>query len=120
MHSTDQIAQWNERSGPRWVAAQRLLDGQLEPFGRAALGRLSLGPGMRVLDVGCGCGATSFELADRVGDDPAPGAPGPFGFADAARYDSKSRTARKRASALSATEKAAHPQASFVGNAAAP
>jgi len=68
MNNTDQITQWNERSGPRWVAVQRLLDGQLEPFGRAALARLPLGPGLRVLDVGCGCGATSFQLADRVGD----------------------------------------------------
>ena len=68
MHNSDQIAQWNERSGPRWVAVQRLLDGQLEPLGRAALAGLPLRPGMRVLDVGCGCGATSFQLADLVGE----------------------------------------------------
>jgi SAM-dependent methyltransferase len=68
MKNADQINNWNERSGPRWVAMQRLLDGQLEPFGRAALARLPIRAGQRVLDIGCGCGASTFELAELVGD----------------------------------------------------
>lgn len=39
----------------------------LLPFGRAALERLSLRPGERVIDVGCGTGQTLLELASAVG-----------------------------------------------------
>ncbi len=65
--NADQIAQWNNLSGPRWVAQQVQLDAQLESLGEAALARLSPRPGWRVLDVGCGCGSTSLRLAQRVG-----------------------------------------------------
>jgi SAM-dependent methyltransferase len=67
MVNTEQITLWNERSGPRWVALQPLLDAQLAPFGQAALARLPLAAGMRVLDVGCGCGDSTLALADAVG-----------------------------------------------------
>jgi SAM-dependent methyltransferase len=45
---------------------QRDLDAQLEPFGLAVMNKLGLVSGERVLDVGCGAGATSLTLADRV------------------------------------------------------
>jgi ubiquinone/menaquinone biosynthesis C-methylase UbiE len=63
----EQIAFWNEQVGAKWVRFQELLDRQLEPFGRAVADSLSIDQGDRVLDVGCGCGATSLELARRVG-----------------------------------------------------
>lgn len=65
--NAEQIAYWNEVSGPRWVAAQHLLDEQISPLGLAAMERAAPTPGERVLDVGCGCGQTSLQLAERVG-----------------------------------------------------
>lgn len=45
---------------------QPRLDAQLRPLGFAAMEKLSLSEGMRVLDVGCGAGDTTLELATRV------------------------------------------------------
>ncbi len=65
--NAQQIEYWNETAGPRWVAMQNALDAQIAPFGHAAQERLAPAAGERVLDVGCGCGETSMELARRVG-----------------------------------------------------
>lgn len=65
--NAEQIAYWNGPSGASWVADQDLRDRSLAPFGEAALGSARVKPGERVLDVGCGCGATSLALAEAVG-----------------------------------------------------
>ncbi len=62
----EQIRYWNEQGGPRWVQMQEKLDAQIDPLGLVALQRAAIQPGERVIDVGCGCGQTSFELAERV------------------------------------------------------
>ena len=65
--NAEQIQYWNEASGEKWVAAQESIDRQIEPLGLAALERARVGEGERVVDVGCGCGQTTLELARRVG-----------------------------------------------------
>lgn len=58
--------QWNDRSGPQWVALQPRLDAQLAPVTDAILDGLALPPDARALDVGCGTGALSLALASRL------------------------------------------------------
>lgn len=57
-----QAAYWTETVGPTWAAQQEPLDRQLAPLGRRAMAELDLGPGRRILDVGCGAGETTVEL----------------------------------------------------------
>ena len=62
-----QIAYWNATAGPTWVAMQDALDAQLQGLGLAAMAALGAREGERIIDIGCGCGATALELARRVG-----------------------------------------------------
>lgn len=62
-----QIDYWNSSAGPSWVASQEGLDAELAVWGEKAADALAPKPGDRLIDVGCGCGATTLMLADRVG-----------------------------------------------------
>lgn len=66
-HNAGQVADWNGQSGERWVAHQARLDAMAAMFGQAAIEAAAPATGERVLDVGCGAGASSLALAARVG-----------------------------------------------------
>ncbi|MCW6532231.1 methyltransferase domain-containing protein [Sphingomonas sp. MMSM20] len=63
----DQVTDWNDQSGERWVVHQARLDAMLAVFGQVAIEAAAPAKGERVLDVGCGAGASSLALAARVG-----------------------------------------------------
>ncbi|MGO9459531.1 MAG: class I SAM-dependent methyltransferase [Rhodomicrobium sp.] len=63
----DQIAYWNSAGGERWAATQEHTDRMLAPALEALGERARVEPGMAVLDIGCGCGATTLEFARKVG-----------------------------------------------------
>jgi SAM-dependent methyltransferase len=65
--NAEQIKYWNESAGPKWVALQDFLDQQIRPLGLLAMERGAIAAGESVLDVGCGCGDTTLEIARRVG-----------------------------------------------------
>jgi SAM-dependent methyltransferase len=61
-----QIGLWNEAMGKTWAMLHERLDRQLDPIGREAMARAGFKAGDRVLDVGCGCGETTLEIAGNV------------------------------------------------------
>lgn len=63
----DQPTFWSEEGGQRWVKNIETVERQIRDLGRILLKRAAPKPGEIVLDVGCGGGITSKELADRVG-----------------------------------------------------
>jgi SAM-dependent methyltransferase len=65
--NADQIAYWNGPGGQRWTDRQQAQDIMLAPVSYILIDRARVGAGERIVDVGCGCGATSVALAQRVG-----------------------------------------------------
>jgi MFS family permease len=62
-----EISYWNSAGGRRWVERQQSQDIVLGPILQATLERAQLRQGERVVDIGCGTGASSIALAERVG-----------------------------------------------------
>jgi SAM-dependent methyltransferase len=65
--NADQLAFWNGRGGQTWVARQAHTDTTLSEVSAELLDLAAPRPGERVLDVGCGCGASSLDMARAVG-----------------------------------------------------
>lgn len=62
-----QAEYWSHSGGEAWVQLQANMDRQLQPLGQAVLDAMAIQPGESVVDIGCGCGATTMELARSVG-----------------------------------------------------
>jgi len=65
--NADQLAFWNGRGGHTWVARQEHTDITLAEVSAALLALAAPRAGERVLDVGCGCGASTLDIARAVG-----------------------------------------------------
>jgi len=65
----DQAKLWNGSAGQAWVDGQQLLDGMFEPFERLLVKEAQRQGSRRVLDVGCGSGATTLAIARGQGAD---------------------------------------------------
>jgi ubiquinone/menaquinone biosynthesis C-methylase UbiE len=65
--NADQIAYWNGPGGVRWAERQASQDILLAPVAEILIDRAKPAPGERVIDVGCGSGATTNAFAQKVG-----------------------------------------------------
>lgn len=57
---------WAGEMGARWLANVKLFEATLAPIGEALLARAGFAPGERVIDLGCGGGATTIAVAASV------------------------------------------------------
>ena len=108
MHADNaaQVDYWNRTAGQRWTDRQAEQDELLRPISDLLMAAAAAKPGSRVIDIGCGCGDSSLDLAARVSPggevlaldvsepmlerarERAPsGAPARFVLADATVYD---------------------------------
>lgn len=65
--NADQIAYWNGPGGQRWADRQQAQDIVLAPVADVVIDRAKAKSGERIVDVGCGAGATSIAFAQQVG-----------------------------------------------------
>jgi SAM-dependent methyltransferase len=65
--NADQIAYWNGPGGQRWANRQAAQDILLAPVADILIDRAKPQAGERVVDVGCGSGATTIAFAQQVG-----------------------------------------------------
>jgi ubiquinone/menaquinone biosynthesis C-methylase UbiE len=65
--NAQQVEYWNGPTGERWAALQEKIDLHLGEITEELIRFAAPEPGERALDVGCGCGTTTFLLAMKAG-----------------------------------------------------
>ena len=65
--NADQLAYWNGPAGQRWAARQQAQDVLLGPVADLLIDRAGPAAGERIIDVGCGSGASTIAFARKVG-----------------------------------------------------
>jgi SAM-dependent methyltransferase len=65
--NAEQIAYWSGNGGAAWAASAARMDRELGSIGELAMDALGPLAGAAVLDIGCGTGTTTLELARRAG-----------------------------------------------------
>lgn len=58
---------WDGAGGDKWIRRSAEIDMNVAPAQAAAIDAAGIAAGMRVLDIGCGCGGSSLAIAARVG-----------------------------------------------------
>jgi len=66
-HPQSPATAWNTTSGNAWVEMQPVLDGLFKPLEDLLIAGLPCGQKHRLLDVGCGAGATTLAAARKLG-----------------------------------------------------
>jgi len=86
------VTEWQGSTGEAWAEEWRRTDRTLAPLNEALLARALPFQGRRILDVGCGAGATSFAFADALPGAEVTGLDLSEALVDAARARTGERT----------------------------
>lgn len=65
--NAQEIENWNVKAGDKWARNRTSLERFMTPITARIMEKAALRAGEAVLDIGCGCGATSLAAAGRVG-----------------------------------------------------
>jgi len=65
--NAEQITYWNGPGGQHWVQRQEMQDVVLGAVSDVLIARSKAAAGERIVDIGCGCGATTIAFASKVG-----------------------------------------------------
>ena len=82
---------WSGKGGDYWVEKQSEMDIMLNPLGEKALAKLDLQSNSKVLDIGCGCGATTLEIAKVVSEGTVTGLDISVPMLDKAKSEAKNK-----------------------------